>query len=57
MPGNGESICGLNTAKKNPTKSYKEVCGYARETEMLVRTLLYDYSDNIKRFGDREYAN
>ena len=44
-------------AKKNPTKTYKEVCGFARNTEMIIRTLLYDYSDDIKRFGEREFAN
>ena len=44
-------------AKKNPTKTYKEVCGFARDTEMIVRTLLYDYSDDIKRFGDRKFAD
>ena len=43
--------------KINPTKTYKEVCGFARDTEMIVRTLLYDYSDDIKRFGDRKFAD
>ena len=53
----GKISVGQALARKNPTKSYKEVCGFARDTKMLVRTLLYDYADDIKRLGVREFAN
>ena len=58
MPGSGGKYLWVkHFVKRNPTKTYKEVCGFARDTEMIVRTLLYDYSDDIKRFGDRKLAN
>ena len=37
---------------KDPAKSYKDICGLARKTELSVRRLLYEYVEDCRRVDD-----
>ena len=44
-------------AGKDSDRPYRDVCSTVRKIEMYVRTILYDKADDIKRYGDRVFAN